>query len=114
MEEKILSMLETMNTKINSMDETLQEHTKILHEHSEILQQHSVQFREHGMILTSLRSGQETLHAELHGFKDQHAKDMEKERKQAMKNVDSIEVLREDTWHNKRDIQRIKKTIGIS
>src|SRR5690606_27227546 len=92
----------------------LNEHSQILNEHSQKLDMHSETLKEHGLILGGLRNGQEMLKAELSELRLQNAKEFGEIKEQMKDMGDSIDILKEDTWHNKKDILRIKKTMGMA
>ena len=83
-------------------------------EHGQFLENHSSQFKEHGQILTALRSGQEYLKAELDGMKMSTAKEFGELKEEVSTVSINQELLRSETWTNKVDIQRIKKTLGMA
>ena len=93
---------------------TLQEHSQILEDHSQVLENHSTQLNEHGQILTALRAGQEHLKAEFDGMKISKAKEFGSLKEEVNTSSINQELLRNDTWANKVDIQRIKKTLGMT
>ncbi|EKN62712.1 hypothetical protein BABA_24871 [Neobacillus bataviensis LMG 21833] len=142
MEKQIFTLLQQMNNKLDRIEGTLKEHSETLKEHSEILngygetlkehseilngysetlREHSVilighseTLKEHGRILSALRVGQEFQKAEFSEMKLQNAKDFS-EIKELLKNQeDSIEILKDETWNNKKTIVRIQKTMGLS
>lgn len=113
-EERMIAMLEKIMDKQDEHSVILGEHGKILDEYREILGNHSSQLEEHGQILTAVRSGQEHLKAELDGMKVSNAKEFGKLRKKVSDVSINQELLREETWENKVDIQRIKKTMGMA
>jgi chromosome segregation ATPase len=97
MEKQILQALQQMNEKLD-------EQSKKLDEHGETL-------KEHGRILGALRSGQEVLKAEL---KLQNAKDFG-ELWEQIKDIEvSVEILREESWNNRKDIRRVQITMGLA
>lgn len=98
-EEKITGLLEQILSKLD-------EHSKVLGEHSQIL-------GEHFQILSALRTGQEYLKAEIDGLKVSNAKEFGtlKNNKGALE-ID-IKILKDQSWENKADIERIKNTMGM-
>jgi predicted phosphatase len=107
MEKQIFALLQQMNDKLDNLEGTLKEHSGILKEHSETL-------KEHSRILSALRTGQEFQKAEFSEMKLQNAKDFG-EIKELLKNQeDSIEILKEETWNNKKNILRVQKTMGLT
>lgn len=92
----------------------LNEHGKILRDHGHVLDNHSSQFKEHGQILSALRSGQDYLKAEFDGLKLTNAKEFGELKEQINTVSINQELLRNETWTNKVDIQRIKKTMGMA
>ncbi|MBT2720752.1 hypothetical protein [Bacillus sp. ISL-46] len=127
MEKQILTLLQQMNNKLDHLDftlkehgemlkdhgEMLKEHGKMLKEHSETLNEHGETLKEHGRIL-ALRTGQEFLKAELSEMKLQNAKDFSEIKEQLKNQEDSIEILKDETWNNKKSILRVQKTMGLS
>ncbi|HEY2421607.1 MAG TPA: hypothetical protein VGI04_09335 [Neobacillus sp.] len=121
MDKQIFALLQQMNAKLDRLEDRLNEHSNILKEHSvilkehsNILNEHSESLKEHGRILSALRTGQEFNKAELSEMKLQNAKDFG-EMKELFKNHDdSIEILKEETWNNKKNILRIQKTMGLT
>lgn len=99
-EDQIIEMLETITQKLDG--------------HSNQLQRHEDMLKEHGEILVALRSGQEHLKAELDGFKVSTAKDFGIIKDEQSNTNAKLDVLQHDTWENKVDIQRMKKTIGLA
>jgi len=119
-EDQIIEMLGKIMSKQDEHSQLLNEHSKILNEHSVILSEHSQkldkhssQLKEHGQILTALRSGQEYLKAEIDGMKLANAKEFGELKEQISIISTNQELLREDTWANRVDITRIKKTMGL-
>jgi hypothetical protein len=127
LENQILLALQQINEKLDDQSKKLDEHGEILRQHGEMLKQHSVilkehgeilkqhgeTLKEHGRILGALRSGQEAIKAELSELRLQNAKDFG-EIRELIKNHDiSIELLKEETWSNKKEIRRVQKTMGL-
>lgn len=140
-EEKIITMLEqimatldqntaTLNNHskilnehsgiLNEHSEILKKHSKILNEHSEILEKHSQKhdhhtatLNEHGQILSALRIGQEHLQAEVEGIKLSSAKQFDSINEHIDEFTAQIEVLQNESWEHKTNIQRIKTTMGM-
>ncbi|WP_373893864.1 hypothetical protein [Virgibacillus sp. CBA3643] len=125
-EDQIIGMLEKVMSKQDEHSQKLDEHTQILNEHSQKLDEHNQKLdehsqkldnhestlQEHGQILTALRSGQEHLKAEVDGMKISNAKEFG-ELKDGWKNISTyLEVLRNDTFTNKLDIQKMKETMN--
>lgn len=104
MEKEILKVLEQINGKLDRQEETLKLQGETL--------------KEHTGILSGLRNGQEVLKAEISELRLQNAKEIgeiKEQLKEQLKGIeDSVGVLKEDTWQNKKDIHRIKKTMGMS
>jgi septal ring factor EnvC (AmiA/AmiB activator) len=107
MEKQILTLLQQMNKKLDQLDFTLKEHSETLKEHGETL-------KEHSRILSALRTGQEFLKAELSEMKLQNVKDFNEIKEQLKNQEDSIEILKDETWNNKKSILRVQKTMGLS
>ena len=105
-EDQIIGMLEKVIG-------TLDEHSSLLEGHSRILEEHSTQLKEHGQILAALRSGQEHLKAEIDGIKIGNANEFGKLKEEISLLTTNQELIREDTWANKVDINRIQKTMGM-
>jgi hypothetical protein len=93
MEKQILSLLQKMN-------ETLEEHSLILKEHSSIL--------------SALKTGQEYLSAEISEMRLQNAKDFGEIRAILKNHEESIEILKEDNWNNRKATLRIQKAIELT
>ncbi|WHY84079.1 hypothetical protein QNH39_15490 [Neobacillus novalis] len=103
-----------MNNKLDHLEGTLKEHSEILKEYRGILDSHSETFKEHGRILSALRTEQEFLKAEISEMKLQNAKDFGEMKEKLKDHEDSIEILKEETWNNKKSILRVQKTMGLS
>ena len=135
MEKQIFTLLQQMNKKLDHLDftltkhgemlkehgemlkehgEMLKEHGETLKEHSETLKEHGETLKEHSRILSALRTGQEFLKAELSEMKLQNAKDFYEIKEQLKNQEDSIEILKDETWNNKKSILRVQKTMGLS
>ncbi|PLR94475.1 hypothetical protein [Bacillus sp. T33-2] len=106
MEKQILQALQQINETLKQQGETLKQQGETLKEHGETL-------KEHGLILGALRSGQEALKAELSEFKLQNARDFGQLREQISGIELSVEILKEESWTNKKDIRRVQKTMGL-
>ena len=120
-EKQILAALQQINDKLDSHSEILGSHSEMLKEHSVILKSHSEMFKiqgetlkEHTRMLSALKTGQESLKAELNEMKLQNAKDFGEVKEQLESHETSIEMLKEDVWNNKKDIRRIQKTMGMN
>ncbi|WP_062106928.1 hypothetical protein [Bacillus niameyensis] len=120
-EDQILDMLYDIKGILTEHSAKLNEHTRILNEHSQILNEHTQKLKEHDQkfaeskqILDALRYGQEGLKAEISELRLQNAKDIEETKKRTTDAELSLELLKEETWGNKKDIRRIQKTIGIA
>jgi hypothetical protein len=127
LEKQILQALQQINKKLDDQSIKLDEHGEILKQHGEMLKQHSVILKEHGeilkqigetlkengRILEALRSGQENLKAELSELRLHIAKDFGEIRELIKENEVSIELLKEETWSNKKEIRRVQKTMGL-
>ncbi len=106
-EEKIVGMLKQIMEKLD-------EHSGILGEHSRILGEHSQILGEHSQMLSALRTGQEYLKAEIECMKNSNAKEFGS-MKSGMDNFKiDIKILKDQSWENKADIERIKNTMGMS
>ena len=120
-EKQILAALQQINDKLDSHSEILESHSEMLKEHSVMLQNHSEMFKiqgetlkEHTRMLSALKTGQESLKAELNEMKLQNAKNFGEVKEQLESHETSIEILKEDIWNNKKDIRRIQKTMGMN
>lgn len=113
-EEQIIEMLGKIIDKQDEHTQILNEHSKKLIEHSHILENHGSQLKEHGQILTALRAGQEHLKAELDSMKISNAKEFGGLKEEVNTFLINQELLRNESWANKVDIQRIKKTMGMA
>ncbi len=119
--DQIIEMLGEIKSKLDEHSQILKEHSQILNEHSQILgehsqtlENHSSQLKEHGQILTALRAGQDHLKAEFDGMKLANAKEFGELKEEINTISINQELLRDDTWTNKVDIHRIKKTMGMA
>lgn len=110
------------HTKIlDGHTQKLDAHTKILDGHTQKLDEHDKKFalqnetlKEHGRFLSALRTGQEETKAQLDSMKIENAKEFG-EMKEQIKNVEAgMGVLKDETWSNKRDIYRVKNTMGLN
>ncbi|MCJ8009796.1 hypothetical protein ACFFF5_19015 [Lederbergia wuyishanensis] len=99
---------------LNEHSTILREHSQILNDHSQKLDMHSETLQEHGLVLRGLRNGQEMLKAELSEMRLQNAREFGEIKEQMKDMGDSIDILKEYTWDNKKDILRIKKTMGMA
>ncbi|MEK5389666.1 hypothetical protein NSQ59_04670 [Margalitia sp. FSL K6-0131] len=134
-EKQILAALQQINDKLDSHSEILESHSEMLKEHSGILKEHSEMLKEHSVILKShsemfkiqgetlkehtrmlsaLKTGQESLKAELNEMKLQSAKDFGEVKEQLESHETSIEMLKEDVWNNRKDTRRIQNTMGMN
>ncbi|MEK3889301.1 hypothetical protein [Bacillus sp. FSL K6-3431] len=120
MEEEIMGMLKEIKSTLSDHtqilgehSQILGEHTQILGDHSKILNEHSQRFIEHGQILGALKVGQEGLKAEMSELRLQNAKDFGEVKEQIKILEDSFEILKEETWTNKKDIRRVQRTMGM-
>jgi len=108
------TILNEHSTILNEHSTILREHSQILNDHSQKLDMHSETLQEHGLVLRGLRNGQEMLKAELSEMRLQNAKEFGEINEQMKGMGDSIDILKEYTWDNKKDILRIKKTMGMA
>ncbi|WP_164667781.1 hypothetical protein [Virgibacillus doumboii] len=69
--------------------------------------------KEHGQILRALQSGQEYLTAEIDGMKIANTKEFSALKGALDDHSVKLELVRDDTWANKVDIHRIKTTMGM-
>lgn len=107
-------MLHEHSKMLQEHNETLQEHGKVQGQHGQILENHSSQFSKHGQILRAIRSGQEHLKAELDGMKISNAKEIGELKEENETLAINQELLRNETWTSKVDVERIKKTLGMA
>ncbi|GAA0459496.1 hypothetical protein [Alkalibacillus silvisoli] len=105
---------------LNEHSEILKEHSKLLKEHSNILeshdaklQSHSDMLKEHGRMLSSLRTGQEELKAEIDGMKLENAKEFGEIKSRISIVEAQNDALKDETWQNKIEIYRFKKLFGF-
>lgn len=119
--DQIIEMLQEQKEMIQANSQLLQEHSRILKEHIGILKEHSQkldshsrQLDEHGQLLRALQSGQETLKAELDGFKKSATEESGNLKQEQIHTNTKIDVLYNDTWANKVDIQRVKNSMGMA
>ena len=133
--DKIIDMLEEMNVKLDGHSEILADHFEILVDHSKkhdshtaMLQKHSeipaehskkhdhhtATLREHGQILSALRTGQDHLKAEQEGMEIASAGEMSALREHMDKFMIHFDMLRDESWKNRADIQRLKNTLGMN
>ncbi|MCG5104891.1 hypothetical protein [Oceanobacillus alkalisoli] len=94
---------------MNKEEQIIEMLGKIMDEHSQTLEKHGTQLKEHGQILTALRADQEHVKAELDGMKISNAKEFGGLKEEVNTSVINQEILRNDTWANKVDIQRMNK-----
>ncbi|MHA6250840.1 hypothetical protein [Oceanobacillus sp. CAU 1775] len=109
--EKAMTEMHGMLIKI--MDK-LDEHSRMHEEHSRMLKEHTIQLKEHSQILNALSTGQEYLKAEFDGMKVSTAKEIGSVKEDNETLSINQELLRNEAWTNKVDIERIKKTMGMS
>lgn len=119
-EKQILIALEQINFKLDRQDDTLKIHgerLKNLEEtqrlQSETLRLQSETLKEQTSLISSLKNGQESLQAELSQLRLQNAKEFGEIKEQLKSMEDNIDLLKEETWQNKKDIRRIQKTMGM-
>jgi predicted hydrocarbon binding protein len=79
-----------------------------------LLQQMNEKLDDHSLILGALRNGQESLKAELSEMRLQNAKEFGEIKAQIKNHEDSIEILKEESWNNRRSILRVQKTLGFA
>lgn len=99
MDKQILDLLKQMNEK--------------LEQQSGILNEHGQQLNEHGHILGALKTGQESLKAELSALKLQNAKEFGEIKEQISSIEISVDMLKEESWNNRKDIRRIQQTMEM-
>jgi chromosome segregation ATPase len=99
-ETQILKALDQINSKLEMQ--------------GELLLLHGETMKEHTGILSALRNGQESLKAEISELRLQTTKDLGEIKEQIKGMEDSIDVLKEESWTNKKDIRRLQKTMGMS
>jgi hypothetical protein len=107
LEKQILTLLQQMDSRLQQMDEKINHMEEKLDLHGEIL-------KEHSLILGALINGQEGLKAELSEMRLQNAKEFGEIKAQLKNHEDSIEILKEESWNNRKGILRIQKTIGLT
>ncbi|WML46179.1 hypothetical protein [Neobacillus sp. PS3-40] len=79
-----------------------------------LLQQMNEKLDDHSLILGALRNGQESLKAEFSEMRLQNAKEFGEIKAQIKNHEDSIEILKEESWNNRRSILRVQKTLGFA
>jgi hypothetical protein len=79
-----------------------------------LLQQMNAKLDDHSLILGALRNGQESLKAEFSEMRLQNAKEFGEIKAQIKNHEDSIEILKEESWNNRRSILRVQKTLGFA
>jgi hypothetical protein len=105
--EKILPLL-------HQIIEKLDDNSRSFDEHGEQFSLIHQQLKEHSLLLGALTTGQEATHASLSELKLQNAKDFG-EIREFIQNIEiDQQLLKEDSWDNKRDIRRIQQTLGMS
>jgi hypothetical protein len=135
MENQVISILQKMDEKLEHIGkkldsvekivheqcETLKEHSAILKEHSTILKEHSIILENHSIILKdhsimlgALKTGQEVVQVEISELRVQNATDFCEIKALLNSYEDSIDLLKEDNWNNRKALLRIQKTIGLS
>jgi len=105
-EKQILLALEKVNFKLDRQDERLANLEEIQRLQGETL-------KEQTSLISSLENGQESLNAELSQLRLQNAKEFGEIKEQLKGMEDNFDLLREETWMNKKDIKRIQKTMGM-
>jgi hypothetical protein len=100
MEKQILTLLQYMNGKLDQIGEKLDVH--------------DVTLKEHSLILSALKNGQEGLKAELNEMRLQNAKDFGEIKAQLKDREVSIEILKEESWINRKSSLRVQKTLGLT
>ena len=105
--------LDSHTKKLDDHTKKLDDHTKKLDDHSKKLDHHTLTLEEHGNMLSALRTGQEHLKAQIEGMKISNAKEFGKLNERMDTVSDHIELLRDESWEQKTDIHRIKKTMGM-
>ena len=113
-EDEIIGMLGQIMGKLDEHSQILGKHSQILAGHSQQHENHTSTLKEHGQLLSALRTGQEYLKAELDGMKIANAKEFGSIKQRADEFNVHIELLRDESWTNKTDIQRVKNTMGMN
>src|SRR5699024_8226069 len=111
--QKHSEILADHSKKHDSHTTMLQEHTKILTDHSKKHDNHTATLQEHGQILSALRTGQDHLKAEQEGMEIASAGEMSALREHMDKFMIHFDMLRDESWKNRADIQRLKNTLGM-
>jgi hypothetical protein len=114
MEKQIFALLEQMSGSIKQISGRLDQIGGKLDQIHEKLDIHDVTLKEHSLILSALRNGQEGLKAELSEMRHQNAKDFGEIKAQLKDHEDSIEILKEESWINRKSSLRIQKTLGLT
>lgn len=112
MEMEILSLLQKMNEKFDSFERRLDSIERRLDSVENKLEIQEETLKEHSKILGALITGQEFLKAEISELRLQNAKDFEEIKSTLKNHEDSIEILEEEVWRNKKSTLRIKKQSG--
>ncbi|MFO1442571.1 hypothetical protein KDN24_04905 [Bacillus sp. Bva_UNVM-123] len=112
-----LSNLEEMQrqqgAKLSNLEEMQQQQGAKLSNIEEVQRLQGETLKEHTSLIKALINGQESLKAELSEMRLQNAKDFGEIKGQIKGIEDSIDLLKEDIWMNKKDIRRIQKTMGM-
>src|SRR5699024_689385 len=112
--DKIIDMLEEMNVKLDGHSKVLADHSEILADHSKKHDNHTATLRENGQIWPALRTGQDHLKAEQEGMEIASAGEMSALREHMDKFMIHFDMLRDESWKNRADIQRLKNTLGMN
>jgi chromosome segregation ATPase len=114
MDKQIFALLEQMSGSIKQLSRRLDQIDGKLDQIHEKLEIHDVTLKEHSLILGGLRNGLEGVKAELSEMRLQNSKDFGEIKAQLKDHEDSIEILKEESWINRKSNLRVQKTLGLT
>lgn len=106
-------LFKTQGAKLLNLEEMQRQQGAKLSNIEEVQRLQGETLKEHTSLIKALINGQESLKAELSEMRLQNAKDFGEIKGQIKGIEDSIDLLKEDIWMNKKDIRRIQKTMGM-
>jgi methyl-accepting chemotaxis protein len=112
--EQMSGSINQMSGRLDQIDGRLDQIDGKLDQIHEKLDIHDVTLKEHSLILSALRNGLEGVKAELSEMRLQNAKDFGEIKAQLKDHEDSIEILKEESWINRKSNIRIQKTLGLT
>jgi hypothetical protein len=94
--QKMDEKLEYIGKKLDSVEKIVHEQGETLKEHSAILENHSIILKDHSIMLSTLKTGQEFVSAEISDLRMQNANDFGEIKATLKSHEDSIVILKED------------------